>query len=56
MSTMPQSYLETDDPDLARLVQAEEARLENTLNLIAAESHCPRSIYEVMGLSEHQDH
>ncbi len=47
MST--QSYLATDDPELAWLVQAEESRLENTLNLIAAESHCPHSIYEVMG-------
>ena len=43
------TYLAQDDPELDRLVTQEETRLENTLNLIAAESHCPQSIYEVMG-------
>ncbi len=42
-------YLPNDDPDLARLVENEENRLENTLNLIAAENHSPQSILEVMG-------
>ena len=43
------SYLFNDDPELARLVKEEETRLENTLNLIAAESHCPQSINETLG-------
>lgn len=42
-------YLPNDDPELAKLVSNEENRLENTLNLIAAESHSPLSIREVMG-------
>lgn len=43
------SYLSTDDPELALLVNKEEARIENTLNLIAAENHSPQSIVDVMG-------
>ncbi len=43
------SNLSIDDPDLARLVSKEADRLENTLNLIAAENHSPYSIQEVMG-------
>ena len=43
------SYLSHDDPELAGLVSKEENRLENTLNLIAAENHSPPSILEVMG-------
>ena len=43
------SYLAKDDQDLARLVKEEENRLETTLNLIAAESHCPQSVNEVLG-------
>ncbi|MCP4021978.1 MAG: serine hydroxymethyltransferase [Desulfobacteraceae bacterium] len=42
-------YLRNDDPELAQMAADEEKRLENTLNLIAAESHCPRSILEVLG-------
>jgi glycine hydroxymethyltransferase len=42
-------YLSNDDPDLAKLVNNEENRLETTLNLIAAENHSPQSITEVMG-------
>ena len=42
-------YLSNDDPDLMLLVNKEEKRLENTLNLIAAENHSPPSILEVMG-------
>jgi glycine hydroxymethyltransferase len=43
------SSLSIDDPKLAKLVNKEEERLENTINLIAAESHSPQSILEVMG-------
>lgn len=43
------SYLTDDDPELALLVSKEEERLENTINLIAAENHPPRSILEVIG-------
>jgi len=42
-------YLAKEDPELTRLVESEEKRLETTLNLIAAESHSPASILEVMG-------
>ncbi|MFH1982062.1 MAG: serine hydroxymethyltransferase [Pseudomonadota bacterium] len=42
-------FLEKDDPQLAALVKKEAARIENTLDLIAAESHCPRSIMEALG-------
>lgn len=40
------SYLVKDDPELSRLVVREEDRLENTLNLIAAENHSPLSVQE----------
>jgi len=43
------SYLSKDDPKLASLVVQEENRLENTLNLIAAENHSPGSVLEIMG-------
>ena len=43
------SYLTNDDPELALLVRQEKERLENTINLIAAENHPPRSILEVIG-------
>ena len=42
-------HLPHDDPELARLVSKEKKRLENTLDLIAAENHSPKSILEVMG-------
>lgn len=42
-------YLPKDDPEIAALIQHEELRLETTLNLIAAEHHCPPSIMEVLG-------
>ena len=42
-------HLQKDDPEIADLVIKEEARIENTLNLIAAENHAPRSVMEVMG-------
>lgn len=42
-------YLKRDDPMIAALVAKEEARIEETLDLIAAENHCPRSILEALG-------
>lgn len=42
-------HLSKDDPEVAALVKKEEARIENTLDLIAAENHSPRSIMEVLG-------
>ena len=42
-------YLQNDDPEVAQIVQREEARIENTLDLIAAENHAPRSILEAQG-------
>jgi glycine hydroxymethyltransferase len=42
-------YLANDDPEVARIIQGEEARMENTLDLIAAENHAPRSIFEAQG-------
>jgi len=42
-------HLLSDDPDLATLILQEEKRLENTINLIAAENHSPYSIQEIMG-------
>ena len=43
------NYLLKEDPDVARIIQQEEARIENTLDLIAAENHAPRSILEAQG-------
>lgn len=42
-------FLLRDDPEMAALVAKEEERIDNTLNLIAAENHSPRSIMEIMG-------
>lgn len=42
-------FLLRDDPEMAALVTKEEERIDNTLNLIAAENHSPRSIMEIMG-------
>ena len=42
-------YLPKDDPEVSRIIQQEEARIENTLDLIAAENHAPRSILEAQG-------
>ena len=42
-------YLQKDDPEIADLVMKEDARIENTINLIAAENHAPRSVMEVTG-------
>ena len=43
--------LSQDDPGLSALIEKESDRLDNTLNLIAAENHPPLSILEVMGSS-----
>lgn len=37
------------DPAIAQLINREEARVENTLDLIAAENHAPRCIMEAIG-------
>ncbi|MGD8669928.1 MAG: serine hydroxymethyltransferase, partial [Desulfobacterales bacterium] len=42
-------YLIEDDPKVARLIRDEESRVENTLDLIAAENHAPRSVLEAEG-------
>ncbi len=42
-------YLMKDDPEVARIIQDEESRVENTLDLIAAENHAPRSVLEAQG-------
>ncbi len=42
-------HIQVDDPEVAGLIKAEESRIENTLNLIAAENHCPESIMEALG-------
>jgi glycine hydroxymethyltransferase len=38
-----------DDPEVARIIRDEESRVENTLDLIAAENHAPRSVLEAEG-------
>jgi glycine hydroxymethyltransferase len=38
-----------DDPAVAQLIRKEELRIENTLDLIAAENHAPPSILEAAG-------
>ena len=43
------TQINIDDPDITQLVESERARLENTLNLIAAENHAPVSILNVLG-------
>jgi glycine hydroxymethyltransferase len=42
-------YLMEDDPEVARIIRNEESRVENTLDLIAAENHAPASILESQG-------
>jgi glycine hydroxymethyltransferase len=46
---MYMKFLPKDDPELADLIRKENLRIENTLNLIAAENHPPRSIMEALG-------
>jgi len=42
-------YLMEDDPEVARIIRDEESRVENTLDLIAAENHAPLSVLEAQG-------
>lgn len=42
-------YLTKDDSEVARIIQNEESRIQNSLDLIAAENHAPRSILEAQG-------
>jgi len=42
-------YLSAHDPEVAEIIRHEEARMEDTLDLIAAENHAPRSIFEAQG-------
>jgi glycine hydroxymethyltransferase len=38
-----------DDREVARIIRNEERRIENTLDLIAAENHAPQSILDSQG-------
>jgi glycine hydroxymethyltransferase len=42
-------YLPNDDAEVDQLIRREELRIENTLDLIAAENHAPRSVLEAQG-------
>jgi len=42
-------FLPSHDPEVARIIRQEESRIENTLDLIAAENHAPWSIFEAQG-------
>jgi glycine hydroxymethyltransferase len=42
-------FLHSDDPEVAKLVEKEEFRINNTLDLIASENHAPQSILEAQG-------
>jgi len=46
---LPMILLPQHDPEVAAIIHREEARIENTLDLIAAENHAPRSIFEAQG-------
>ena len=43
------NHLQDSDPDVYRIIAAENARIENTLDLIAAENHAPLPILEATG-------
>ncbi len=43
------SALKNEDPEIADLIQKEAQRLEETLDLIAAENHAPPAIMETLG-------
>lgn len=53
MSSLPGKikmlHLKKDDPAMAALIDREQERIENTLDLIAAENHAPCSIMETLG-------
>ncbi|MCP4141881.1 MAG: serine hydroxymethyltransferase [Chloroflexi bacterium] len=42
-------YLKHDDPQIAVLISQEAERIENTIDLVASETHMPQSILEEMG-------
>lgn len=42
-------YLSDDDAEVASIIQDEVSRIENTVDLIAAENHAPQSILEALG-------
>ena len=42
-------HLPEHDPEVAEIIRLEESRIEDTLDLIAAENHAPRSIFEAQG-------
>ena len=42
-------FLTQDDPEIAALVRQEASRIEDTLDLIAAENHSPPSVMEAQG-------
>ncbi len=42
-------YLPQQDPEVAEIIKQEESRIEETLDLIAAENHAPVSIFEAQG-------
>ena len=46
---MNQEFLKRDDPVLAELLASEQARQCETIDLIASENHCPRSVREAVG-------
>ena len=41
--------LKTNDSVIFELIQSEEQRIENTIDLVASENHMPKSILEEMG-------
>ena len=42
-------HLPGNDPEVAAIIRREEARIEDTLDLIAAENHAPRAVFEAQG-------
>jgi glycine hydroxymethyltransferase len=43
------NFLHQDDPELTGIIKKEESRIENTIDLIAAENHSPPAIMEALG-------
>ena len=43
------THLGNDDPRIAALIEKEKIRIEETLDLIAAENHAPLAVMEVLG-------
>jgi glycine hydroxymethyltransferase len=42
-------HLPGNDPEVAAIIRHEEARIEDTLDLIAAENHAPHAVFEAQG-------